>query len=198
METLVILCTGTVAVIRSPGYASHHLSNDDKVDYQWRSQERVFTDVEQADGLVATHEDLSVVLIKRTLVIAHCWHVLDDHAMIWMLVGLIEDLVCFHHVIHNISLRDLFGLELFVRAEVLAVIVTKMIVARDGGELETGIDHKVRQGRLHLCLAGFEVIATNEGVVLFRKLNCSWYEGVLRRAIDKWSILEDASNSKDS
>ena len=37
MEALVILRSRPVTLIRLPGDTSHHLSNQDKIDYQWRS-----------------------------------------------------------------------------------------------------------------------------------------------------------------
>ena len=194
VETFVFVGVITVSL---PCNASHHLSNDHKIDNQWRRQEGILANVEQADGLVATHENLRIVLVKSTFVIADGWHVLDHHAMIWMLAGLVQNVVDFNHVVNNVGFGDLLGSKLLLGAQVLAVIVAKMIVAGDGSEPNTSIDHKVCQRRFHLGLSRLEVVATNESPVLLSKLNSTRYKGILRRSINEWSVLEDTSDGKD-
>lgn len=72
-----------------------------------------------------------------------------------------------------------------------------MVVAGHRSKFDAGVNHEVHQSRLHLGLAGFEVIATNEGAMLFCQFNGSRYECILWRAIDEWCVLEDTSDSKD-
>lgn len=147
---------------------------------------------------MAAHEDLGIVLVKGTLIVTDCWHVLDDHSVVRMLSGLVQDSICFDHVIHDIGLGDLLGAELFLGAQVHAVIVAEMVVASNGGEFDTSVDHEVNQSRLHLSLTGLEVIATNESAMLLSKLNGTRNKGVLWGAVDEGCFLEDTSNGKDS
>jgi len=147
---------------------------------------------------VTAHEDLSIVLVQSTLVVTDGWHVLDDDGVVRVLSWLVENRVGLDHVIDDVGLGDLLGAELLLGAEVLAIVVTKMVVAGNGGELDTSADQEVDQGRLHLGLAGLEVITTNEGVVTLSELNATWNEGVLRGAVDEWGTLEDTGNSEDS
>lgn len=53
---------------------------------------------------MATEEDLSVVLIKSTLVVANSRHILDDNAVVGMLALLVQNVVSRDHVIHDIGL----------------------------------------------------------------------------------------------
>jgi hypothetical protein len=175
----------------------HHLGDEDQVNDQWGSEEGVFADIEQTDGLVAAHEDLCVVLVQGTLVVSDSWHVLDDDAVIWVLALLVENVVGSDHIVDNIRLGDLLGAELLLGAQVLAVIVAEMVVAGNGGELDTGVDEKVNESRLHLSLARLEVVTADEGIVLLSQLNGTWNEGVLGRSIDERNLLKNASNSED-
>lgn len=149
------------------------------------------------DGLVATEEDLSVVLIKSTLVVANSGHVLDDNAVVGVFALLVQNVVGRDHVIHDIGLGDFLGAELLLRAQVLAVVVAKVVVAGNGGQLDTGIDKEIHQGGLHLGLARLEVIATNVGIVLLSKLDSTRNKSVLGRAVDEGGALQDTGNSKD-
>ena len=147
---------------------------------------------------MSSHEDLRIVLIQRTLVVANGRHVLDDDCVVRVLTLLVKHSVGFNHVIDNVGLGNLLGAELLLRAEVLAVIVAKVVVAGNGGKLDTSANQEVDESRLHLGLARLEVITTNEGVMLLSKLNATRDEGVLGRAIDERNLLENASNRKDS
>jgi hypothetical protein len=147
---------------------------------------------------MTTHEDLSVVLIQGTLVVTNSWHVLDDDSVIRMLALLIKNRVGFNHVINNIGLGDFLGAELLLRAEVLSIVVAKMVVAGNGSELYTSADQEVHQSRLHLSLTRLEIITSNESIMLLGKLNCTRNKGVLWRAVDEGNALEDACHSKNS
>jgi hypothetical protein len=189
-----ILGFGTVGL---PLDAGHHFGYENQVDDQRRGEERVLADIEDADGLVTTQEDLGIVLIKSTLVVSHSGHVLDDDSVIGVLALLVEDGVGSHHVIDDIGLGDLLGAELLLRAEVHAVVVAKMVVAGNGGELDTGVDQEVDQGGLHLSLTRLEVVTTNESIVLLGKLDSTRNEGVLGRAVDEGDTFQDTGNGKD-
>ena len=147
---------------------------------------------------MSTHENFCVILIKCALVVSNSWHVFDDHSVIRMLSRLVEHIVRFDHVVYNVRLGDLFRSELLLGAQVHAVIIAQMVVAGDRGELNASIDHEIHQSRLHLRLARLEVVATNEGAVLFSKLDSTGNEGVLRRPIDERCVLKDTSNREDS
>lgn len=198
MKASKFLLRGPVGTMKSPLDARHHLCNDHKIYDQRRSQQRVFADVEDANGLVASHENLRIVLIERTFVVAYCRHVLDNHGVIWMLTLLVQNGVCRDHVVNHIRLGDLFRPKLLLRAQIHAVIVAKMVVARDGGDLDTGIDEEVYKSRLHLGLPRLEVISADERTMLFGKLDRTGDERVLRGSIDKRSALQDACDGKYS
>lgn len=72
-----------------------------------------------------------------------------------------------------------------------------MVVACDGGQLDTGVDEEVDECGLHLCLAGLEVVAADEGVVLTSKFDGARDEGVLWGPIDERGVLEDTGDCED-
>lgn len=191
-----ILGVGSLSSMSLPLDAGHHFSYQDQINDERRSQERILANVEDADRLVTTKEDLGVVLIKSTLVIADCGHVLDDDSVVGVLAFLVQDSVGSNHIIDNVRLGNLLRTELLLRAEVLAIIVAEVVVAGNGGKLDACIDEEVNKSRLHLRLAGFEVITTNEGVVLLSKLNGTRDEGILRRAVDERNILQNTGNGE--
>lgn len=149
------------------------------------------------NGLVATEENLGVVLVKRTLVVGNSGHVLDDDAVVGVLALLVQHAVGLNHVVHNVGLGNLLGAELLLGAQVLAVVVTKVVVAGNRGQLDTGVDQEINESRLHLSLARLEIIATNEGIVALSQLNSSRHEGVLGRAVDEGSTLENTGDGED-
>ena len=153
--------------------------------------------IDLRDSLVTTHEDLGIVLIQSTLVVTNSRHVLDNDSVIRVLTLLVEHIVCRNHVIDDIGLGDLLGAELLLGAQVLAIVVAKMVVRCNGSELDTSADQEVNKSRLHLGLARLEVISANEGLVFLGKLNATSNEGVLRRAVDEWSTFKDRSNSEN-
>lgn len=193
-----VLGVATLGAVSLPLHARHDLGNEDQVNDQRGSKEGVLADIEQADGLVPIQEDLGIVLVKSALIISNSGHVLDNDAVVRMLTVLVENIVGRNHVVHYVRLGDLLGAELLLRAEVHAVIVAKMIVAGNGGELDTGVDQEVNERGLHLSLSRLEIVTTDEGIVLLGELDSTRDERVLRRAVDEWSILEDGCDGKDS
>lgn len=111
---------------------------------------------------MTAHEDLGIILIQSTLVVANSWHVLDNHGMIGVLALLVKYRVGFDHVIDNVGLGDLLGTELSLGAKILSIIVTEMVVACNGSELDSCVDEEINEGRLHLSLSRLKVISTNE------------------------------------
>ena len=147
---------------------------------------------------MASHENLRIVLVQSALVVPNGRHVLDDDCVIRVFTLLVQHSVGFNHVIDNIGLGNLFGAELLLGAKVFPVVVTKVVVACNGGKLDTGTDQEIDQGGLHLGLTRLEVITPNESIVLLGKLNATWNKGILGRTIDERSILKNASNGKNS
>lgn len=146
---------------------------------------------------MTAHEDLRVVFVERALVVTHRGHVLDDDTVIRVLAFLVEDGIGGDHVIDDVRLGDFLGAELFLRAKIHAVVVTKVVVACDGRDPNTSVDEELDKSGLHLGLAGLEVITANEGIVLLCQLNRTRNERVLRGAIDEGSVLLNASHSED-
>ena len=147
---------------------------------------------------MTTHEDLSVVLIKSTLVVANSRHVLDDDSVVGMFAFLVEDGISLNHIVDDVRFGNFLGAELLLRAKVLSIIVTEVVVAGDRGQLDTSADQEVNEGRFHFGLARLEVITANEGVMLLGKLDSTWHEGVLGGPIDERDALQNRGDSKDS
>ncbi len=99
---VVELVIAAFSAVGLPLDTGHHLSNQDQIDDQRRSQEGVLANIEQADGLVAVEEDLGIVLIKRTLVISNSRHILDDYAMVRVFTILVQDVVRSDHVVDDV------------------------------------------------------------------------------------------------
>jgi len=180
-----------------PADTGHHLGNDGQIQNEWTGKKGVFTDIRHGDCLMPTHEDLPIVLIQSTLGVPDSRHVLDDDSMVRVLAFLVQNTVGGNHVVNDITLADLLRAELLVAVEIEAIIVSKMVVTRNGGELDTSVDEEVNEGRLHLCLTGLEVITSNEGTMAFSKFNQTRDEGVLRRTVDEWDALLDTSNGEN-
>jgi hypothetical protein len=150
------------------------------------------------DSLVTSHEYLSIVLIQSTLVVTDSRHILDNDSVVRMLALLVENRVGFNHVINNVGLGDFLGAELLLRAEILSIVVTEMIVAGNGSELDTSADQEVDQCRLHLGLTRLEIITSNECIVLLGKFNSTRNKCVLWGTVDKGNTLKNTSYGEDS
>jgi hypothetical protein len=186
-----------LATLGLPGDAGHELGDEDEIDDERGGEEGVLAHVEEGDGLVAAHEDLGVVLVEGALVVTNSGHVLDDDGVVGVLTLLVQDVVGLDHVVDDVGLGDLLGAELALGAQVLAVVVTEMVVRSDRGELDTGADQEVDEGGLHLGLAGFEVVTADERAVPLSKGNGTGNEGVLGGAVDEWHVVEDTGNGED-
>lgn len=103
--------------------------------------------------MVTSHKNLSIVLIQSTLVITNSWHVLNDNSVVWVLARGVENTVGLNHIINNVGLGNFLGAELLVGAQILSIIVAKMVVAGNGSEFDTGVDQEIDKSRLHLGLA---------------------------------------------
>ena len=53
VEVLEVLGGSTVVGVSLPLDTSHHLGNDDEINDQWRSKERVLTDIEETRNVLA-------------------------------------------------------------------------------------------------------------------------------------------------
>lgn len=149
------------------------------------------------DSLVSTEEDLGIILIQSTLVISNSWHVLDDNAMVRVLALFVQDTVSLNHVINDVGLGYFLGAELLLGAQVLAVIVSEMVVAGNRCQLDAGVDEEVNKSRLHLGLARLEVIAANEGTMLLGQLDGTRDKGILRRTVDERGLLENGGHCEN-
>lgn len=197
VETLVVLSGSTSGGVCFPGNTGHHLGNDSEIDDEGTRQEGVLTNVGHRNTLVATHEDLAVVLIHGTFVVTHSRHVLYDDCVVRVLVLFVQDGVGSHHIVHNVALADFLGAELLGGVEVQAVVVAQEVEGSNRSELDAGVDEEVNQCRLHLGLTGLEVITTNESLLLLGELNAAWNKSILRRTVDERNPLKDGSNRKD-
>jgi hypothetical protein len=194
---LLVLLGGSGTRVSLPGDTGHHLSNNSQIQNERRGKKGILADIGHGDGLVSSEEDLSVVLIESTLRVTDSWHVLDDDGVVWVLIWSVKNTVGSNHVIDNVGLGNLLGTESLLLRQVAAVIVSEMVIGSNGGELNTGGDEEVDEGRLHLGLTRLEVITTDEGTVSLSKVDDTWNEGVLWGAVDEWDTLLDTGNGED-
>lgn len=156
---------GLRLLVQLPLHTRHHLRHKDQINDQRRREQRVLTHIEQTNSLVSAHENLSIILVERALVVANRRHVFNNDRVVGVFASLIQDRISLDHIIDNVALRDFFRSELFLRAKVLAVVVAEVVVTRDGGQLYTRVDQEVHESGLHLRLSGLEVVAPDEGRV---------------------------------
>jgi hypothetical protein len=72
-----------------------------------------------------------------------------------------------------------------------------MVVADDGGELETSGDEEISEDGLDLGLTSLEVVSTNVDVVLDGKVDDTGDECVLGGTVDVGYSFEDGGDGKD-
>ena len=117
--------------------------------------------VEDRQGVPTSHQQLGVVLVQRPLVVPNSGSILDDDQVIRvfplllaLFSGSVQQVVGGDHIIDDGRLGDLLGSELSLGREVLAVVVTEMVVRGDAQGLDTGVDEELGDDRLELCLTG--------------------------------------------
>lgn len=201
-------------LVLSPGLVSdpgHQLGEDGKVEEEGRSEQRVLAQVGDVQTVTAAHAELGGVVVHGNLLVADRRLVLDDDAVVRVLAlvrlaigrlltgdsGLVEKVVGSTAVVDHRRLGDLLGLELALRAQVVAVIVTQMVVRGNRKRLDTCIDEELGEHRLDLGLTSFEVVTADESLVLLGKLDAAGNEGVLRSTVDVRGVLEDAGDGED-
>ena len=59
-----------------------------------------------------------------------------------------------------------------------------MVVADDRGGLDSRWNQEIHENRLEFRLTRFKVVARDEDLFFLSKIDDTWYEGILRRAID--------------
>jgi hypothetical protein len=179
-------------------HSSHELTEDDHIDHQWSGKERVLADVVGGDRVGAIHEDAAGVLVKGPLGVLNEWNILDDDFVVDVVVLLwVQKCVTFDGVIQHTSLGDLLGLEALVLLEVLAIVVTQVVVGDDSRESDAGTDQEVGHHGLETGLAGLEVGATKESTFLLSVLDDTWVERVLWRTIKVKDSLLNGSDAVD-
>lgn len=138
-------------------------------------------DGETDHDVSTTHEELRVVFIDSSFClsapnsipgngqrtrITNSGNMLDDNNVIGVFSSLVyfpslfgqlssrleQDRVGSDHVINDGRLGDLLGPKLPLRAQVLSIIVTEMVVRRDRKGFDTGIDEEFGQDGFNLSL----------------------------------------------
>ncbi len=69
-------------------------------------------------------------------------------------------------------------------AQVLAIVVSKVIVAHDGCWLDASGNQKIHEDGFNLGLTRFEVVSSDEDLFLLGKFNYTRNKSVLRATID--------------
>jgi len=67
-----------------------------------------------------------------------------------LLLPLVKKLVALDHVVDDRALGDLLGPELSLRRQVLSVVVSEMVVRRDGERLDSSVDEELGEDGLDL------------------------------------------------
>ena len=108
----------------------------------------------------------------------------------------VKNVVRLDSILKNSTLGDLLGLEALVLLEVLAVVVSQVVVTHDGGESDSGADQVVAHHGLEAGLAGFKVGTSDKGALLLGVLDDTWVESVLRASIKIKDLLFNSSHSE--
>jgi len=182
-----------LSLVRDTG---HELSQDNEIGHERSSKKRIFASVVDGNGVDTAHEDLRSVLIHSTLAVTDVRDVLDDNAVVRLLTRLVEKTIALNDIVDDASLGDFLRTELSGRAQVLTIVVTKVVVRDDGSNLETGANEEVSENALDLGLTALKVITSYVDTVALSQFDDTRDESVLRRAIDEAALLEDGGNSK--
>jgi len=175
----------------------HEFGQDDEIQHERSSQEGIFADVDEGDGVVTTHEDAGSVFIEGALGILDVRDVLDDDAVIRVFVLAVEDAVGADHIVDDVALGDFLGAELLRGRQVLTVVVTQVIVRDNRARLDTSRDEEIDDDGLDLGLTSLEVITTDVDTMTFSEFENTRDEGVLGRTVDESAAFEDGGNGED-
>lgn len=107
----------------------------------------------------------------------------------FVVVRWLQDLVTFYGVIQHSPFRYPFRLETLVFTQILPIIISQMILGDDRRQSESGSNQEVSHHRFEACLAGLEVIASEERSQLCCVLHHAWVERVLWGAIQVHELL---------
>ena len=146
--------------------------------------------VEDVDGLPPTTENLRVVLVDSPLGVSDRGDVLNHNDVIGVLAfscfalgtgngRFVEKVVRVNHVVDDVTLANFLALELRLSAQVVALVVTKVVIGRNEQRLDTRVHEELGEDRLELRLPGLEVIATNERLLALGKLDDTGHEHIL-------------------
>lgn len=128
--------------------------------------------------------NLGIALVNGPLRVSDRRDVLDDDNMVRVFIldrltsgawhsRLVQQVVGVHHIVHDIAL------ELTLRTQVVPIVVTKVVVGRDGEWLDTSIHEELGKHGLELGLARLEIVATDEGLFGPRELDDTKDDGDL-------------------
>jgi hypothetical protein len=172
------------------------LSENNHIDHDRDSEERVFADVVWWDGIDSIHEDLRGVLVEGTLGIPNEGDILDDDFVIDVILALgVENSIWLNSIVKHTTLRDLLRLEAFVLWEVLSVVVTEVIVWDNTSKAETSTNKEVTHDRLESGLAWLEVASCKECTLLTSILNYGRVESILRGSIEVENTFLNSGNA---
>lgn len=184
-------------VIGSPLDSFQKLGEEDQVQDDWDGQEGVFADIVDAPGLFTSQEDLRNVFIDGFLGVSGAWDVFNDDFVVWMASIWVQVVVGSDDIISTGLLCGFLGLKLAFGTEVLAVVVSEMVVTDNRDWLETSASNNFDQSSLELGLTSLEVVSDNEDVVLDSQLNDTVNEGVLWASVDEADSFESSGSSVD-
>ena len=110
--------------------------------------------VEDVDGLPATTENLRVILVDSPLGVSDRGDILNHNDVIGVLAfsrfalgtgngRFVKQAVGVNHVVDDATLANFLALELGLCAQVVAIVVTKVVVRRNGQRLDTCVHEEL-------------------------------------------------------
>lgn len=173
------------------------LGEKDEIENDGGGEQGVLADVVADKSVLPIQENGGDILIHSLFGVSCEGDVLDDDLVVDFRGLGEENLVGGKDVIDAGLLGKFLGLELSLGGEVLAVVVSEVVVADDGLRLDSGGDEELSEGSFEFGLSGLEVITDDEDFVLLGELDDSWDESVLGGSVDVGASFRDGGECED-
>lgn len=173
------------------------LGEEDEIENDGGGEQGVLADVVADKSVLAIQEDGGDVLIHSLFGVSCEGDVLDDDLVVDFGGVGEENLVGGEDIIDAGLLGKFLGLELSLGGEVLAVVVSEVVVADDSLRLDSGGDEEFGEGSFEFGLSGLEVITDDEDFILLGELDNSWDEGILGGSVDVGASFRDGGECED-
>ena len=140
-------------------HSGEQVSKNNHIVHQRYGKQRVLADIVGADSVGTIQENLRWVFIESSLWITNEWDILNDDLVVNLVLTFgVELAIALNCVVKNTCLWDLLGSKGLVFRQVLAIIVTQMVVGDNWGETEARTDNEIAHDCLKACLTTLEVV----------------------------------------